>query len=79
MKKVLKERYVSAIENMADAKRKNDKELFYFYSGVVSGIRTGLFLGSDMDLVEYKELVELEEKGMIRRECALCFDKVFEK
>lgn len=62
MEKVLKERYVSAIENMADAKRKGDMETFYFYSGVVSGIRTGVFLSTDMSLDEYKELVKMEDK-----------------
>ena len=63
MKKVLKERYISAIENMADAKRKCDKELFYFYSGVVSGIRTGVFLSTDISLDEYKELIKMENEA----------------
>lgn len=63
MKKVLKERYISAIENMADAKRKGDKESFYFYSGVVSGIRTGVFLSTDISLDEYKELIKMENEA----------------
>lgn len=49
-----------------------------FFEGVVSGIRTGLFLGTDMSLDEFKELIELQEKGSIKRECAVCFDKTFE-
>lgn len=64
MKKVLKERYISAIENMADAKRNCDNELFYFYSGVVSGIRTGVFLSTDISLDEYKELIKMENEAM---------------
>lgn len=63
MKKVLKERYISAIENMVDAKRKGGKELFYFYSGVVSGIRTGVFLSTDISLDEYKELIKMENEA----------------
>lgn len=61
MEKTLKERYISAIENMADAKRKGDMETFYFYSGVVSGIRTGVFLSTDVSLEEYKELIKMED------------------
>lgn len=61
MEKVLKERYISAIENMADAKRKGEMDSFYFYSGVVSGIRTGVFLSTDMSLDEYNELIKMEE------------------
>lgn len=63
MERVLKERYVSAIENMADAKRKGDMETFYFYSGVVSGMRTGVFLSTNMPLEEYKELIKMEDKA----------------
>lgn len=63
MEKVLKERYASAIENMADAKRKGNMETFYFYSGVVSGIRTGALLSSDMTIDEYKELIKMEDKA----------------
>ena len=63
MNKELKERYMSAIENMADAKRKNNMAAFYFYSGVVSGIRTGVFLSTDMTTDEYKELVKMEDKA----------------
>lgn len=64
MEKVLKERYISAIENMADAKRKGDNELFYFYSGVVSGIRTGVFLSTNISLDEYKELIKMEDEAI---------------
>lgn len=63
MNKELKERYMSTIENMADAKRKHDMATFYFYSGVVSGIRTGAFLSTDMTIDEYKELIKMEDKA----------------
>lgn len=75
MKRAILKRYEAEVCKLKKAKSIED---ISFLSGVISGIRTGLFLGTDMSLDEYEELEELEEKGMIRRECVLCFDKVFE-
>lgn len=67
MKKSIKKRYISAIENMADAKYEGDMSTFYFYSGVVSGIRTSVFLSSDMSLDDYHDLVKMEEEYAEKR------------
>lgn len=75
MKKAILKRYEDEVFKLRKA---NSIGHISFLTGVVSGIRTGLFLGTDMSLDEYKELEELEETGMIRRECTLTFDKVFE-
>lgn len=75
MKKAILKRYEAEVIELRRAKASTD---ILFISGVVSGIRTGLFIGTDMSLDDYNELIELEEKGSIRRECSICFDKTFE-
>lgn len=75
MKRVVLKRYEEAVCRLKKAKSTED---IAFLTGFTAGIRSGLFLGTDMSLDEFKELVELEESGMIRRECELCFDKTFE-
>lgn len=68
-------RYEAEVSNLMSAKREENK---FFLAGVISGIRTGVFLSTDMSVEEYKELIELEDTGMIRRECTICFDRTFE-
>lgn len=68
-------RYENEVSNLMAAKTEEDK---LFSTGVICGIRTGVFLSTDMSVKEYMELIELGDTGMIRRECTLCFDKTFE-
>lgn len=75
MKKTILKRYEDEVLKLTNSKTNVD---ISFLSGVISGIRTGLFIGTDMSLDEYNELIELEENGSIRRECVICYDKTFE-
>ena len=64
MKKEVKKRYIATIEKMVEAKRKGDMTSFCYYSGVVSGIRTGVFLSTDMPLDEYKWMTNIEDEAL---------------
>lgn len=62
MNKEVEERYVSAIEDMVQAKKEENMNNFYYYAGVVNGIRSAMLAATDMSLEEYMCLVDMERK-----------------